>query len=66
MSKLNNDLESNNNKILNDKILNNGNVKKELYNSEIKINENEDYMTNNNNNILENKINYNENISSSL
>ena len=54
MSKLNNDLESNNNKILNDKILNNGNVKKELYNSEIKINENEDYMTNNNNNIYEN------------
>ena len=66
MSKLNNDLESNNNKILNDKILNNGNVKKELYNSEIKINENEDYMTNNNNNILENNIDGNENISFSL
>ena len=66
MSKLNNDLESNNNKILNDKILNNGNVKKGIYNSEIKINENEDYMTNNNNNILENNIDGNENISFSL
>ena len=66
ISKLNIDLGSNNNKIRNYEILNNGNVKKGIYNSEIKINENEDYMTNNNNNILENNIDGNENISFSL
>ena len=66
MSKLNIDLESNNNKIRNDEILNNANIKKEINNNEIKENENKDYLINNNNKILENEIDDNENISSSF
>ncbi len=66
MSKLNIDLESNNNKIQNDEILNNANIKKEINKNEIKENENKDYLINNNNKILENEIDDNENISSSF
>ena len=64
MSKLNNDLESNNNEIVNDEILINGNLNKEIYNNEINVNE--DYINNNNNIIFKNENDDNENISSSL